>query len=506
MATWRVNNSTLLGGEVCAQWQASHAYSLGARCVCTTAYATTARRAWVWECTTAGTSGSTEPAWPTSGTVNDGGVVWTQRNPNDGSWDNASCILHYVLNHTTITTGDVVYVDDGHNEAVLLGATAVYIVKGSASRSNPLRILCVDKATDTLSTGAIVYDQQTSTYYPTRFQDNGYAYGIKFTSGKRMAIYSDAQWNFESNNTTVFAIASGGFLSVIYDNSLCIIRNANIEFIDSTAHIMSNDAPGYFGWFGGSVVAPKGVASLIKTSFNQAVQAEICNVNLNPVGNNILFDNSNGAYVCDILFSRCKLPSSPTILSGTINNFADSKIRLHHCSSSNAAYDFYEECYYGTVQDETTIVRTGGASDGVTGISHKMVSSAGTVEFAPSSALGSPPITTWNTATSSKTFTIEVVHDSATALQNDEIWVELEYPADNSSGLGAVASSQCAQLGTPADIPDSSASWTTTGMTNPNTRKLSVTVTPGKAGPVTAKVYLAKASTTVYVDPLITIT
>jgi hypothetical protein len=83
--------------------------------------------------------------------------------------------------------------------------------------------------------------------------------------------------------------------------------------------------------------------------------------------------------------------------------------------------------------------------------------------------------------------------------------MELEYPADNSSGLGAVASSQCAQLGTPADIPDSSETWTTTGMTNPNTRKLSVTVTPGKAGPVTAKVYLAKASTTVYVDPLITI-
>ena len=48
MATWRINNATLLGGEICAQWQANHAYALGARVVCTTAYATTARRAWVY--------------------------------------------------------------------------------------------------------------------------------------------------------------------------------------------------------------------------------------------------------------------------------------------------------------------------------------------------------------------------------------------------------------------------------------------------------------------------
>ena len=59
MATWRVNNSTALGGEVCSPWQAGHAYTLGARCVCTVAYATTTRRAYVYECTTAGNSHAT---------------------------------------------------------------------------------------------------------------------------------------------------------------------------------------------------------------------------------------------------------------------------------------------------------------------------------------------------------------------------------------------------------------------------------------------------------------
>lgn len=82
--------------------------------------------------------------------------------------------------------------------------------------------------------------------------------------------------------------------------------------------------------------------------------------------------------------------------------------------------------------------------------------------------------------------------------------MELEYPANATDGLGAIAKDKCAILGTPADQTASTETWATTGMTNPNKFKLSVTVTPGKAGPITARVYLAKPSTTVYIDPLIT--
>jgi hypothetical protein len=61
-----------------AAWVASHAYVLGDRVVPTTLkqLATAARNAY-YACTTAGTSGSGEPTWPASGTVSDGGVVWT---------------------------------------------------------------------------------------------------------------------------------------------------------------------------------------------------------------------------------------------------------------------------------------------------------------------------------------------------------------------------------------------------------------------------------------------
>lgn len=55
-------------------WGANTAYSLNA-----VIYRTTTAGSYSWfRCTTAGTSGGSEPTWPTSGTVTDGSVVWTQ--------------------------------------------------------------------------------------------------------------------------------------------------------------------------------------------------------------------------------------------------------------------------------------------------------------------------------------------------------------------------------------------------------------------------------------------
>ena len=54
-------------------WTASTAYALGAVVTATASYN------YAYKCTGAGTSGSAEPAWPTTagGTVTDGGVTWT---------------------------------------------------------------------------------------------------------------------------------------------------------------------------------------------------------------------------------------------------------------------------------------------------------------------------------------------------------------------------------------------------------------------------------------------
>lgn len=516
-ATWRVNNSTALGGEVCSPWQANHAYSLGARCVCTGAYATTAARAVVFECTTAGTShATTQPTWDytVGNTTSDGTVTWTARSPSDGSWDNASCYLMYVANHAS-ADDDTIYVDDGHSEAY---ATANFSIIGSVTPGVFKKIICVDKATDNLSTGAIISTgtKAMALYY------NIYSYGVLYqnVSSSTITINSTSTYPthciLEGNNTdvlrhtgtasvVVFVIGS----SATTDKSVALsIINGNINLPDKDTFIRIHSKV-MFLWSGGKFVGTEGKTGLITASaIYGRTGFEIRDVDFDDIGNGeaatSIFYVGDTISNYDISLLRCKLPSDAgfTVVDGDFAYSTSGRIRLRHCSAGNRYYDFWEKSPQGVVEDETTIIRTGGASDGTTGISCKMVSSAGCVENII--ALESIPITGWTSSTTEKTFTVEFVHDSATALQNDEIWMELEYPANNTDGLGAIAKSKCAVLGTPADTTDSSETWTTTGLTNPNTRKLSVTVTPGKAGPICARVYLAKASTTVYVDLMIT--
>lgn len=505
-STWRVNNSTALGGEVCAPWQANHAYATGARCVCTVAYATVAARAVVFECTDDGTShATTQPTWDVTvgNTTSDGTVTWTARSPSDGTWNNASCYLFYITNHAA-AAGDTIYIDDGHSEA---GTGQTLSIIGSTTFTNPFKVYCVDKATDALSTGAVVASGNQE-FRPQGFL---YSYGVNFSSGSGKIVFSrtgDANWVLEGNNTTVLTCGSNDQISGysgIYKCYLTVIKG-DIDLTNGSGATEIDIGTLTFRWYGGKVVA-SGVDALFSVSGVWA-KAELRDVDLDAMGQDAtasyVVNISTGDTAYDVLLERCKLPSDAGFAAADAdwNTPYQGKVVLRHCSSANVSYDFFEQSYEGSCQDETTIVRTGGASDGTTGISCKMISSSGCIDNM--FALESIPITGWTSSTTEKTFTIEFVHDSATALQNDEIWMELEYPADSSSGLGAIAKSKCAILGSPADTTDSSETWTTTGLDNPNTRKLSVTVTPGKAGPITARVYLAKASTTVYIDPMIT--
>lgn len=505
MATWRVNNSTLLGGEVCSQWQTNHAYSLGARCVPTTAYGVTAAMAFVYEVTTAGTShATTQPTWPTTvgDTVVDNGVTWTCRSPSDGSWDNATCFLAYI-NFTAVAAGDTVLVDDGHSDYL---TNQQFYLKGGTG-ATPIKYLCVDKANDSLSTGALVYNYGGHDY----FNNYSYSYGITYKTRNMIYFQENPNCQVVLDHCKIWLETNGNAVQIGGNDSILAIRliNTDVQFDYASNTFRFPGGNSNFEWRGGSLIAANGVSYLFHAQYRNISDMLIADVDLSAAGdgaNTRSLLDCTGSKTTRINFTRCKLPpASDSGFKPTYNawrNPLQGEVTLHHCSNGDRYYDLYESSYEGIVEDETTIVRTGGASDGTTGFAYKMVSSANTVDNI--NGLISPPIHGWTSSTTSKTFTIEGIWDSATNIQDDEIWMELEYPADNSSGLGAVARDKCVILGTPADQATSAETWTTTGLTNANEFKLSVTVTPGKAGPITARVYLAKPSTTVYIDPKIT--
>jgi hypothetical protein len=124
----------------------------------------------------------------------------------------------------------------------------------------------------------------------------------------------------------------------------------------------------------------------------------------------------------------------------------------------------------------------------------------------------------WNDTTGvAKTVTVEFVHDTnvaagqgagtSFAFRDDEIWLEVEYLGASGSPLGTIIRDvKATPLTTAADQTSSSVGWTTTGMTTPVKQKLvSASFTPQQKGYIQCRVYVAKASKTIYVDPKITV-
>jgi len=223
--------------------------------------------------------------------------------------------------------------------------------------------------------------------------------------------------------------------------------------------------------------------------------------NLSSTFNFIAETDSN----INLVARNCKLPTS---WSGVLNSSTPgpgSTYSLMNSDSADTNYRLRWEVQFGTIVHETTLVKTGGASDGTTPISWDMTTNAN-AEWSHQT-LDSSEIVRWNeTVGSSVTLTVDILHDSVTNLQNDEIWLEVQYLGTSGFPLSLFADDAAADyVATPADQTTSGSSWTTTGMTNPNEQELSVTIAPQEKGYFIAKVRMAKASYTVYVDPLLQI-
>jgi hypothetical protein len=198
-------------------------------------------------------------------------------------------------------------------------------------------------------------------------------------------------------------------------------------------------------------------------------------------------------------FSNCKLGSGFTFTTGTHSGIGGPEVNFINCDSEDTNYNYYRETAQGTIVDETTLVKSGGASDGTTPFSRKFVTNANSKFGWP---LVSKPLSGWNDEIGSpKTATVEILHDNATPLKDDEAWLELDYLANSGDpGGAAVSNRKASPVATAANQASSSVTWTTTGMSNPNKQKLAVNFTPQKKGSVRGRVHFAKPSYTAYVD------
>lgn len=407
------------------------------------------------------------------------------------------------------SAGDTIYVSQDHAEST---ASAVTIAL-AGTLASPTILICGNDAAEPSTALATTATVSTTGASNLTITGVAYVYGITFSCGTTSSatslvlakndgnyqIHSDCNFivtsTFTSSNISVGSNEVGFESSVVWNN--CGVKFANASQTIKPLHCR-------FVWSGGSLLSGGTTPTILITSQNDQLDVLVEGVDLSNGSAAMNLFSPGASSAGKAIFRNCKLPASWTGNIGTPTAF-NTRIEMYNCDSADTNYRLWVEDYSGSIKSETTIIRTGGASDGTTGLSWKMASGAN-AEY-PLIVLSSPEIVVWNDTTgSSKTVTVEVVTDNVT-LTDAECWIEVQYLGTSGFPRGEFISDAKADvLATAANQTTSSETWTTTGLTTPVKQKLSVTFTPQEKGFFHVVVKLAKASTTVYVCPKATVT
>lgn len=447
---------------------------------------------------TAGTAGNgSEPSWNTTtgATTSDGTVTWTCIGAvgSFSIWGAPAARLNvFMATGFFSSAGDRILVNSSHAEtqasAISYNATA----SGTAVRRTSF--ICVDDA-GALSTGASISTTGANAITLGTFY---YLYGITLNAGSganaaTITLGSSTANTFE--NCTFNRVSTTASNILIGGGSGGDNEFRNCTFVFAASGDQMSFGLGRVRMFGGSIAAT-GTAPTTLFTNGGAGTFRLRGVNLSGVTGNLV---SVGSTPADLFLENCRLGSGVTKVPTGTNTPQALRLHVHNSNSGAVNYDYYHQTALGLAQAETSVVRTGGASDGTTPLSWLLTSSANASLYQP---FVSDEIVSWNDATgSSKTATVELTTDAS--LTNAECWLEIEYPSSASYPLGLTVTTRAALLATPSTLTTSSATWGGTAKTNKY--KLSASFTPQMKGPVKARVYLAKASTTVYVDPVVTV-
>lgn len=406
------------------------------------------------------------------------------------------------------TTDRTIMVSDNHAET----PTGPTTWSWAGTKAAPTIVRCVDDSaeppTTTAATATVVCDSALSL-------SGAAAYvcfeGISFTSGNggsttmSLTGQTTAAGTLHLKGCELKLASTGASSGINLTNatgSTVILEDVDFRFAASGQAIIGGSA-GNVIWNGGSLLSGGTSPTSLFTGMEMNSSWLISGLNLSNAGAGIHLCNSTNVNVRAV-FRDIKVPDSwsGSFHSGTPGR--GSRFSFYNCDSADTNYRMAIHEHFGTIVSETTIVRTGGASDGATTLSWKMVSGAD-AEW-PLNYLQSDEIVIWNDSVgSSKTVTIEVVTDNVT-LTDIEAELRVLYLGTSGRPLGSYSSSaNTNSLAAGTAYTTSSETWTTTGLGTPVKQYMRVTFTPQEKGFIHAVVRLYRASTTVYVDPELTV-
>jgi len=417
--------------------------------------------------------------------------------PGDGiAWATA---WTSISSATGLVAGDTLMIEYRHTQSA--GSITLDFIATEVT-TNPVLVISVDKDdSNAYRTGASI----TQTSGHLTIQNGGSYWGISFTAtGANTRVYYNT--GFSSLNEYRDCTFTHGGESI----SLTSGTNRSHRF---TNCVFNNIKNGFYCQYDSID------AVFVGCTFNEtAATGGIAWVSLGSLtsGCRIAFINctiveSAGAYTQHVdidgdhnlvVFQDCNFPMTTSYFNP--DSAYDSRLIVERTKEGTITEPGLGLDYYASLFGDITSVsvnwRTNGASNGTSSYSWKFVSSSLAKEN--TLYLECPPIVRGVQA-GSQTLTIYVASDAT--LNNDDFWIEVSSPDEGGTptAQGTVNTTKALPLATPTALTADAVSAWTGGAEVGTKQKVSVPINPAVAGPVSVRCFLAKPSTTVYVDPKI---
>lgn len=424
---------------------------------------------------------------------------------NGSSWANAFTTLTTAF--VTEAAGDTLYVAHDHAESTAGAVT----LTSSGTIANPTKVICVNRFG---SVPPVSADRRATATVTTTGANNltltGFIHydGIIFTAGSGASSFcllilgtATNHWLRFDNcslrlgiTATSSVIAVGGSAGSLGATAIQL-NNTTVSFAHA-GHQVS--VVGMMQWRNTLSALLGTIPTLLFVpTASRGGLVDCAGVDFSAAGSGkTIAVVSGAAQGFTYTFVDCKLDASVT-KSDVQSGYGTGEVDFIRSGASGVNYTLHRQRISGLLTEETTIVRTGGASDGTTPIAWKVVT---TVTCTYSMPFECPPIAIWNDTTgSAKTATVEGIWGGGAVPNDDDIWLEVEYLGDASSPQASfVNDGKTDLLATAAGQTSSSETWggSTTKF------KLSVSFVAQQRGWVYCRVRCAKASSTFYVDPL----
>jgi hypothetical protein len=402
-------------------------------------------------CTTAGTSGATEPTYVTTAgsTTVDSGCTWTciAAVGGYGAWGAPNARLQSALATNWAAQSDTIYISNVHTETQPSGMTLNTITSAGV----PTSVICVNSSsgntpplsTDVTTGGSL---STTGVFAITIGSANIDVNGLTFnsaTSGTSGMILGGATQAYVRLNNCQIVTGNTSSAPVTIGSTAGVGFNARVELVNTTIKVASNSGVftvgGFFRWrdtasaFTFTGTAPQ---SLVLGSGSQPSTLFFEGVDLSGFnGSTSFLMVPSGSFLDTLVFSGCKLaPTAVTpAYSPASSVVSQGRVEIANCDSGGATYRHERWWGEGNQVVDTTVVRTSGASDGTTALAWKINTTA--VASWPT-AFETLPILIWNPATGSNVnVTLQGLYNGAALPFNDGVWMDCRYYGTSGSTL-----------------------------------------------------------------------